>query len=467
MKRLFKAIEKGNEEEVSRLLDADPTLVEKEDSCGVSPLAIATQARQLGMVKLLVQRKADINASGRAGLTALHHAANGGLKEVVPFLLSKGAQARCRDGDGDTPLRHAFRVGQAGVMKMLLQHMGLQGLEERIEMGWTPLMEACGEGKVGLVREIVQHMGGQELEEADSRGRTALHWAASEGRNEVVAILLDKGAQAGIGDANDSTPLMKAASRGHLGVVRLLVQHTGGQGLDATSIHGETALHWAVKRGHEAVMAFLLSQGAQATIADRCGMTPFMSAAAGGYVGMAQLFLELQGGQGIDDRGHTGKTALHWAVQGGHAEAAAWLLRNGAGASIRDEDGRTPLMEVCELGRLGALQILLQEVGEQGLREQDVAGHTALHWAALMDYEEAVQALLLAGADPTITTNGGGTPRAVAEGFGHGDCVDVFEVSMPQSRRNAPQNAAVSRLVIIPSPLHGMSRTCISRTYSI
>jgi ankyrin repeat protein len=466
MKRYFKVIRKGDEEEVSRLLDADPTLVEREHPCGDRPLTIAAEARQLGMVKLLVQRKADINASGRRGVTALHRAAGGGLKEMVAFLLSKGAQARCTDEEGETPLKHAFDRVQAGVMKVLLPHMGLQGLEERIGMRWTPLMEACGEGKVGLVREIVQHMGGQELEETDNRGRTAVHWAALEGHDEVVAILLNKGAQAGIRDAEHSTPLMKAASRGHLGVVQLIVQHTGGQGLDATSFRGETALHCAVLWGHEAVVTFLLSQGAQAINANRSGMTPLMLATLGGHVGMAQLLLELQGGQGLDRRDIMGKTALHWSVRGGHAEVAALLLRNGAGPSIRDWNGRTPLMEVCELGQLGVLQILLQEVGEQGLRERDRHGYTALHWAACCDHEEAVQSLLLAGADPTIKDGAGRTPLTLAEKAEHGECTDVFEVSMPQSRFNAPQYAAVSSLVIIPSALHGMSRSCTSKTYS-
>jgi ankyrin repeat protein len=436
MRRFLKAIKQGNEEEVSRLLDADPTLVEKS-SYWITPLAMAADAEQLGVVKLLVQRKADINASRECGWTALHCAARGGLKEMLAFLLSKGAQARIRDVHGHTPLRHAFEVGQAAVMKMLLQHMGLQGLEERIEMKWTPLMEACGEGKVGLVREIVQHMEGQELEETDKRGRTAVHWAALSGHNEVVAILLSKGAQTHIRDDHHDTPLMLAAARGHLGVVQLIIQHTGGQGLDATDAHGRTALHWAVLRGHEAMVTFLLTQGAQAINADSSGMTPFMSAAAGGHVGMAQLFLELQGGHGLDEGDDTGRTALHWAVRGGHTEVAAWLLRNGARASVRDGGGMTPLMKVGQSGRLGALQILLQEVGEQGLRERDVFGQTVLHRAVISDHEEAVQALLLADADPTIKDDEGKTPRALAEEYGHGECVDVFEVSMPQSHFSA------------------------------
>jgi ankyrin repeat protein len=430
MRRYIRAIKEGNEEEVSRLLDADPALLEEEMN-GDMPLEWAVDAGQMGMLKLLVHRGADINASGESGWTALHSATVvQGREEMVAFLPSKGARADSTDENGETPLWFAFSRGRLSVMKMLLQHMGAVEQERRGEIGWTPLMEACGEGKLGMVRMLVQQMGAQGLDDVDCLGRTALHWAALEGQYEVVAILLEKGAQADIGDDDDTTPLMWAASRGHLGVVQMLLEHMEGQGLDATNVHERTALKLAVQGGHEAVVTFLLSQGAHATNPDRNGSTPFMSAAAGGHVGMAQLFLELQGGQGLDDRYHTtGKTALHWAVMCGHVEAAAWLLKNGAGASIRDKDGRTPLMEVCESDRLGALEILLQEVGVQGLRERDVRGYTALHHAAMMDNEEAVQALLLAGADPTIKDNEGRTPRALAEEY-YDECADVFEVSM-------------------------------------
>jgi ankyrin repeat protein len=233
----------------------------------------------------------------------------------------------------------------------------------------------------------------------------------------------------------------------------------GGQGLDATNEGGETALHWAVFGGHEAVVTFLLSQGAQSTIRGVHDRTPLMEAAAGGHVGMLQMFLELQGGQGLDEEDDFGKTALSLAVEYGRAEAAGWLLRNGAGASIRASSGMTPLMFIGRYGRLGALQTILQAVGEQGLRERDVRGYTALHWAARENHDEAVQALLLAGADPTIKDNEGRAARALAEEKGHGECTDVFEVSMPVTSMSHKMQQCLAS-VIIPSTLHGMSRTC-------
>jgi hypothetical protein len=47
---IFRAAEEGNEEEVIRLLDADPTLLEREDDDGNRPLLMAAWYGQLGVV---------------------------------------------------------------------------------------------------------------------------------------------------------------------------------------------------------------------------------------------------------------------------------------------------------------------------------------------------------------------------------------------------------------------------------
>jgi cytohesin len=441
MKRFFKAISKGNEEEVSRLLDAYPSLLEKEHERGGRPLVKAVQAGRLGMVKLLLQKGANINAIGNWGVSALYEAVDLGREEMVTFLVSKGAWPGSADEDATAPLWVAFWLGHLSVMNIFLRHMGEQGLQETTEMGWTALMKASSSGQLGAVQVLIEEMEGQGLDKQDDEGRTALHWAAIGGHEEVVILLLSKGAQADIGDQRHITPFMDAAANGHMGVVQLLLQHMGGQGLDRTDEEGRTALHHAIEEGHVEVVTFLLSfQGAQAINGTFFGMTPFMTACTRGHVGVVQRLVEHSAmeGQRLSDRATPrGTTALHWAVRTGRAEVAAILLRSGAGASIRNDKGMTPLMWIGESGHLGALQILLQEMGEQGLRERDVAGNTVLHWAARCDHEEVVQALLLAGADPTIKDNEGSTPRALATEQGHGECVDVFEVSMQQSHFNA------------------------------
>jgi ankyrin repeat protein len=59
MEIFFKAVRKGDEGEVTKLLDADPGLLEKPNDQGARPLVVAAGNRQLGLVKLLIGRGAD------------------------------------------------------------------------------------------------------------------------------------------------------------------------------------------------------------------------------------------------------------------------------------------------------------------------------------------------------------------------------------------------------------------------
>jgi ankyrin repeat protein len=135
---------------------------------------------------------------------------------------------------------------------------------------------------------------------------------------------------------------MVGCQLGHLGVVQVLVEHSEGQGLESTGHLGQTALHLAATWGHENVVKFLLSKGANANARDICGMTPLIRACLEGRLGAARVLAHHMGVQGLQDRDQDGGTALHSAAREQHEEVIRFLLLSGADPSIRDDQGRTP-----------------------------------------------------------------------------------------------------------------------------
>jgi ankyrin repeat protein len=168
------------------------------------------------MAKLLFKHwgKQVLEETDHYGRGAVHYAAEEGHEEVLHFLLSQGAQANCRD-DFDM---------------------------------YTPLMLGAARGKVGTVKMLVQHLGRQVLEEMDGRGQTALFRAAGK---EMVAFLLSQGADVHSKDKGGQTPLMFQCRRGGPDTVKLLLKHMGGQGLDAVDDRGDGVLSYAARNRRE------------------------------------------------------------------------------------------------------------------------------------------------------------------------------------------------------------------------
>jgi ankyrin repeat protein len=404
---MFRAAKLGHENKVSRLLDADPTLLGKEDDDGNFPLMLTAQAGHLGVVKLLVHRGASINASGEGQLTALHYAALDGHAEIVAFLLSKGAQANvcsCLD--------------------------------------LTPLMMAARKGHLGVVQMLLEHMGGRGLDDEDQIERTALIHAAEGGHEDMVAFILSRGAQAGITSTAAAVALVTAVCRGHLGMCTMLAQHIEEQHghQDATNLYA-AALFKAAINGYEELVAFLLGRGARADIRDGRGTTPLIKAAAYGYMRVVQMLLPHTGTRGLEENDDSGETALYAAAENGHEAMVTFLLRQGARADVRNMLGATPLMAASGGAHLEVVKLLLQHRGGEGLAERDPWGSGVLHFAVEdacrfswrhrergPSREHLVQFLLCAGADARATDMNGQTPYANAVANNHVGCVRVFEV---------------------------------------
>ena len=120
---------------------------------------------------------------------------------------------------------------------------------------------------------------------------------------------------------------IKAAKSGDIEKVSVLL------GIDANLIHardsdGSTALHWATWKGHEAIVALLLSVGADVNAHssnEHWGTTPLHAAAHANQAAIAQLLIE----HGADVNAHdlNGKTPMHHTTFH-KAKAVAKILQN-------------------------------------------------------------------------------------------------------------------------------------------
>ncbi|KAG8526171.1 uncharacterized protein KY384_000164 [Bacidia gigantensis] len=86
-----------------------------------TPLLVATQWNCLSIVRLLVEKGANIDFRNTSGETALHVAAWNGFNPIARYLLDKGANIEVKDEYSDeTPLHKAVEKKQVAVVNSLL-----------------------------------------------------------------------------------------------------------------------------------------------------------------------------------------------------------------------------------------------------------------------------------------------------------------------------------------------------------
>jgi ankyrin repeat protein len=366
-----------------------------------SEVADAAAKGDRNTVRVLVQRKVDVNAPQSDGTTALHWAARADDLEIAEILIAAGANVAVKNREGVTPLELAAVNGSAPMLQKLLK-AGADPNAPLDEFGDTALMMSARTGKPDALRVLLETGAKVNVTETWG-GTTPLMWAAAERHAAAVKVLIDAGADVNartkfVGAANGRgfegrapkadapgqkpedfasgwlTPLMLSAREGDVESARLLV--AAGADVNALGGDGKNALSLAIFNGNYEVASYLVDAKADVNNTD------------------TQRF-----------------TALYWAVDRRNMETAPnfpWMVTTD------------PLPLIKKLLDAGANpNALVQNTPRARMREGSprIVFATPLMRAAFAGDLELTKLLLSHGADPKIISNDGETMLAAACGL--------------------------------------------------
>lgn len=157
----------GRERVAELLLKFENPPINELDDTQTSPLILATLKGNLNIVKMLVEKGADINQRNWQGHSSIQYACSKGWKDVVEYLLEKGVDVNVVDNRGDSSLHRLASLGRIEILEMFLKYnpnVNCQNSE-----GNTPLHIACEDNEATVVLALVQHGADTEIMNKDKK----------------------------------------------------------------------------------------------------------------------------------------------------------------------------------------------------------------------------------------------------------------------------------------------------------
>lgn len=506
---LFQAIVEGDRTKVESLLAQDPALVNCHHAYR-TPIYFAVRENRVEIARLLLERGAD-PVSLAVNDSMIQIATDRGLGEMES-LVEEHIRSKCHaSGDGN-PVAEAIRALDRGKVRALLDaspqllHAGDETSNQPIHWavmtrqipiiddllargadinaprfdGARPIQLFNGDYGYRGWRDVpaeVTTKPGDVLRHLIARGaHVDIHTASHTGDLERVRKLLDEDPSLAnrVSDyvtyyLGSGTPLRNAAARGHLEIVRLLLERGADPNLREEGIAPDGhALYSAVYNGHHEVAELLLECGAYPSPAVESSADAMSIALMNKDDKMVELLASYGGAQSIDLVCHDDNLRLAAAlfaanpelvnnadlfhgVAGGDGrlmrlmlrlrpdlatrigragktrELTEFLFAKGMDPNHRNWLEAAPLHELASKGDVENAALFLDHGADIHARDEDI-GSTPLGWAAKFGRQQMVEFLLSRGAharhadDPPWAA-----PAEWARRRGHAEIVAVLD----------------------------------------
>ncbi|MFC0773397.1 ankyrin repeat domain-containing protein [Terrimonas alba] len=336
------------------------------ESYGVTPVENAIRTGNFGILKLLVDAGANVDATGSSTSAPVYKLIFAGNIEAFKMLY----KASKKQDKLDKAFAYACQENQLTIAEYLLK----QGAESTNKL--TPeklnkiFVEACEKGRASVV-EFLLTKGANKIEGVEP--------AIKSGQKNIIETFLKKGMAPNVLLPEDEKPLHLAAEYGQLDIVKLLVN--AGANVNEKS-KGETALKRAIEQKKLDCAKFLLQAGTRINTGDEKEESLLFTAARYFDRDIFQELLNnkanvnvetwmdgpllnyavenenvdcinmlLKAGVNINAKDRNGKNALHIAAASDSKDAATiiqLLHKAGINMNIKDDDGKTPLTIAIE-----------------------------------------------------------------------------------------------------------------------
>ena len=263
---------------------------------GFTALMFAARQGNVDSARLLVAAGANVNDSSPGYGSALVVAASSGHEPMALFLLEKGADPNGTDIWGFAPLHYALAEGITAISvsrkriptdRYWLRSNMPELVKSLLEQGANPNARV-GKGFPPFNYPAFVRTTGNSMPQIRQPGATPFLLAAACFDASLMRLLYSHGADPLLTTDEGTTPLMVAAGMGRLDdlteeekklaldAAKLAVELDGGvnaANVNASNQDGRTALAAAAYLGVNAVIQFLVDQGADLEAADRYGQT--------------------------------------------------------------------------------------------------------------------------------------------------------------------------------------------------
>ena len=391
----------------------EPLLDLRTPSTEIFGSKIFVSAAKLGeveVVRSLIARGIDVDASAGPGRTALAQAVRWHHPRVVELLLVRGAELNTKLTSEMSILVDALKGPHTVEMLTMLFDKcvdinAVEGGDGSLKP-FLPLAVARGDHRI--IPFLVE--AGAEIDAYDADLGTALQLAVAREDVEAVQFLIDAGADiegpAGDFDFEEAwiaenyhllrTPIQQASLAGKTEIVQILVN----EGADVNAFQWEgydynTRFPWKEYRTHHWNS---YDEFEDTPYYEEIMMTPLQAAVFKRDPVMVRILLAA--GACIDEKGH-GDTPLQMAAALDDAKLVHILRRHGAdvNAPAANDGGMTALQAAARAGSCKVVQEMLVSGSEINAVANPIGGRTALQAAAESGNVELAKILIEAGAN--------------------------------------------------------------------